>query len=36
MKYEKGKNTMYTTTGPLAMAFDKKDTFEFDDSGGWV
>ncbi len=31
VKYEKGKNTLYKTKGPLATAFDKKYTFEFDD-----
>ena len=30
-KYEKGKNTLYKTKGPIATAVDKKITMEFDD-----
>ena len=31
VKYEKGKNTLYKTKGPMATAFDKKIKMEFDD-----
>ena len=30
-KYEKGKNTLYKTKGPIATAVDKKINMEFDD-----
>ncbi|WP_342347530.1 hypothetical protein [uncultured Nitrospira sp.] len=30
-KYEKGKNTLYETKGPIATAVDKKINMEFDD-----
>ena len=31
VKYEKGKNTLYKTKGPMVTAVDKKIKMEFDD-----